>query len=253
VRVVGVQSGVGPAGGLGHHGQGGLQLVGEHRVEHGVQMGQVTDAGDAHHPPALGADLVLVPVGPVQVGQQRAELLDLTRAGLGGQQHQLRLVGLQHVQPTHPDVFEDHVQVGGVRQPGGVRGRELGEVDQVPGQPRQPARVVGAAAQDGGGERAHRRAAGVPQLPGPFGLDQHLRLRGLQHRDRLLQCLCGLVSGQQPRAVDQALGLVDHAAGCRGHDPSQAPATDSHVRVQACETPYPTGIRETLPKRPSGS
>ncbi len=79
----------GLAGGLGHHRQGGLELVGHRRVQHRVQPRQVTHAHDPHRPQTQGLGLGLVAVGVVQVGQHLAELGDSLRPGPGGQHHQL--------------------------------------------------------------------------------------------------------------------------------------------------------------------
>jgi hypothetical protein len=80
------------AGGQGGGGQGGLESGGHRRVEHRVQVCQVPDAGDAHRPLPGRADLGLVAVAVVHLGQRLAEHCDLGGSGPGGRLDQGVLV-----------------------------------------------------------------------------------------------------------------------------------------------------------------
>ena len=127
---------VGSPPGAGGGGQGGLEPRGHGGVEHRVQVRQIPDRGDPHRPQPRGADLRLVPVGAVHLGQCLAEHPDLGGPGTGGQLHQRVLVVLQHAQPAGGHVSDDGAQVRRVHDPGCVGGGELGERDQVHRHPR---------------------------------------------------------------------------------------------------------------------
>jgi hypothetical protein len=176
----------------------------------------------------------------VYLGQRLAEHRDLGGSGTGGQLHHRVLVFLQHAQPAGGQVADDGPQVRRVHDPGGVGGGELGEGDQVHRHPGHRGGVAGGAAQDAHRERPHRGAArGRGQLPGALSGDQHLRLGGLQHRDRVLQHCRGVVDGQHQRARGQALRLFhDRDGGAFDISLSKhRPPT-----LLGFRTPYPQGI-----------
>jgi hypothetical protein len=159
---------------------------------------------------------------------------------------------LQRRQPAGLAVMQDRAQVRRVHQPGRVGGGELGERGQMVGHLGQLTRVGDAAAQDGGGERPHRRAAGLLQIPGAFSLDQYLRLGRLGDGDDLLQRLRRLVRRQQPRGVDQALRLLNNGGRCCRHDPIEAGSTGTVARVEPAQKPLSTTDLKTLPKAAPG-